>query len=166
MKKLINIILILTVFLAFGCKNDNNDQALTPNQDTTIYPGYDEYTDESDIDTTIDVNNTTIDSTNIDDNATIMVEDTIGNVQPATDTDMGQTDKNFYIIVGSYQNIGNAQIRMQYFKNQGYTAEVLAKFGTYNRVSVAKFNEEGSARDELKSLRTKYNDNTFWLLLR
>lgn len=169
MKKLLIITLVFAIFFAFGCKDDNatDPSALTPKHDTTVYPGYEEfYTDQSDVDSSDNSNNTFVDTTANNDDEPIMVEDTIGNIQPATNTDIDQSGNNFYIIVGSYQNVNNAQIRMQYFKNQGYTAEILPKFGTYNRVSIAKFNQENSAREELKRLRAKYNDNSFWLLLR
>ncbi|MBN2662631.1 MAG: SPOR domain-containing protein [Bacteroidales bacterium] len=169
MKKLLILTLVSAIFFAIGCKEDNPDDpsALTPSRDTNIYPGYEEfYTDESNTDSLNNANNTGIDTTVNNDDVPVMVEDTVGNIQPATNTDIDNSGRNFYIIVGSYQNVNNAKIREQYFKNQGYTAEVLPKFGVYNRVSVAKFNQENSAREELKKLRTKYNDNSFWLLLR
>lgn len=166
MKHLLSFLLVFALLLSFGCKDDTDDNsALSPISDTTIHPGYEEfYTDQSDIDT--NQNNLIDTNTVVDDNSAIMVEDTTGNIQPATNDDLTQNGNSYYLIVGSYQNINNAQIRVQYFKNQGYTAEILPKFGNYNRVSVAKFNTENDARTELKRLKTKYNDNTFWLLLR
>jgi len=79
----------------------------------------------------------------------IMVENNDGNLKPATQNQVDNS-KNFHIIVGSF----------------GYSAEILPKFGEYSRISAVKFNDENSARSELSSLRKKFNDKSFWLLIR
>jgi len=163
MKKFFYILIIIALTFSVGCKKDKNENVLTPKQDTIVYPGYEEYySDESDLDDSVEVKDNVVDDVNTD----VMIEDTVGNVKPADDVDLSQPGKSFYIIVGSFQNLTNAQKRAEYFKKIGYTAEVLPKFGTYNRVSVAKFNDESSARTELKTLRKKFSDNSYWLLYR
>ncbi len=164
MKKLIYIFLIAIIGLSLGCKRGKtkDDTALKPQKDTSIYPGYEEfYSDESDMDsdTVAVAQNTT--TTNDE----IMVEDTVGNIQPATPKQVSNS-KSFYIIVGSFKKQSNANKKLNFFKRKGYTAEILPKYGEYNRVSAANFNAETSARAELKSLRKKFHDKTFWLLIR
>ncbi|MBN2892837.1 MAG: SPOR domain-containing protein [Bacteroidales bacterium] len=168
MKKLLSILLVISLIFTLGCKdNDDNNTNNQNNADTTLYPGYEEFTVNN------DQNENLQDSTKIEIiannpvvNDNVMVEDEQGNPVPATNDDLGDQSKNFYIVVGSYKKEENAQQRKEYFKKQGYAAEVLPKFGSYNRVSVASFNDETSARNELKALRSKYKDPSFWLLYR
>ena len=174
MKKLFYILLILAITFASACKKDKK-KSESLNQDTISLTQYEEfYGDESD--TTPVINNdeqTNSDDTSITSTANadteveeIQVEDTTGKLTPATEEVIQQPTANFYIIVGSYTKLSNAQKRADYFKQLGYTAEVLPKFGKYNRVSIANFNNEASARAELKNLRKKFNDRTYWLLIR
>ncbi len=167
MKKLFYILLVLSITFAAACKKDKkNNHSL--NQDTVSLTQYEEfYGDESD-DTT-EITETEVVATDTaaeEQEDVIMLEDTTGNLTPAPEEVIQETNANFYIIVGSYTKISNANNRASYFKKLGYTAEVLPKFGQYNRVSVANFNNEASARTELKNLRKKFNDRTFWLLIR
>lgn len=152
--------------LSLSCKRDKNknDGALIPQKDTSIYPGYEEfYSDESGNDSdsvAVDVNQVEANT-----NDQIMVEDQTGKIKPATENQVNNS-KNFYIIIGSFKNETNAQKKLDYYKKIGYTAEILPKFGDYNRVSAVSFNDETSARAELKNLRSKFNDKSFWLLIR
>jgi len=173
MKKLLTFIIISVFIFSVGCKKDKDDDgnALAPKKDSSVYPGYEEFysDDQSDIEKNVVVennNNTETDTTSTKNDSPVMVEDTTGNIQPATNKDLKQNGKDFYIIVGSYEKNTNAQKRKKYFKKIGYAAEILRKHGKYNRVSIAKFNDEKSARDELKILRNKFNDNSYWLLFR
>ncbi len=172
MKKLLTFIIISVFIFSVGCnKNkDDNNKVLSPKKDSSVYPGYEEFysDDQSHNDSSVVENNniSEIDTSQQNDQPAVMVEDTAGNIQPATDTDLKENSKDFYIIVGSFEKIKNAQKRKEYFKKIGYAAEILKKHGKYNRVSVAKFNDEKSARDELKILRNKFNDKSYWLLFR
>ena len=168
MKKLIYLMLVISLTFAFGCNNDDGTSSNnTTNNDTLLYPGYEEFTTESDDslekDSTV-VELDTVKEPEVNDN--VMVEDNKGQPVVANSEDLNDKTKNFYIIVGSYQKNANAKQRMEYFKKIGYTAEVLPKFGTYERVSIASFNNEASARKELKALRTKFKDPSYWLLYR
>lgn len=168
MKNLFLIFLIAILTLSYSCNRNKgkNNEVLTPQKDTSIYPGYDEfYTDESDIeqDTTVVIANDTNKTPEQDD--PIMVENNDGDLKPATQNQV-YNSKNFHIIIGSFKKAGNAQKRLDYFKKIGYSAEMLPKFGEYSRVSAVKFNDESSARAELNSLRKKFNDKSFWLLIR
>ena len=168
MKKIIYIFLITILTVSYSCNRnkDKNDQVLTPQKDTSIYPGYDEfYTDESDIkqDTTLIIADDTNKTPEVEE--PIMVENNDGNLKPATQNQVDNS-KNFHIIVGSFKKAENAQKKLDYFKKIGYSAEILPKFGEYSRISAVKFNDENSARSELSSLRKKFNDKSFWLLIR
>lgn len=152
--------------LSLSCKRDKNknEGALTPQKDTSIYPGYEEfYSDESGIDS--DSVDTDMKQVEANSNDQIMVEDQTGKIQPATENQVNNS-KGFYVIIGSFKNETNAQKKLNYYKKIGYTAEILPKFGEYNRVSAVSFNDETSARAELKSLRKKFHDKSFWLLIR
>ena len=164
MKKIIYISLIAIIAFSVGCKRGKtkDDTVLKPQKDTSIYPGYEEfYSNESDMDS----DSVAVTQNTATPNDKIMVEDTVGNIQPATPTEVSNS-KSFYIIVGSFKKQTNAKKKLNSFKKKGYTAEILPKFGEYNRVSAASFNSEASARSELKSLRKKFHDRTFWLLIR
>ncbi len=168
MKKILFALLSVMVFFLFACKDDENKNNQTNTKDTINYPNYEEFTAD-DNQQNQNKNNTLIieDTTSVvTPNDNVMVEDNQGNTVPATNEELNDQNKNFYIVVGSYKKQDNAQIRMTYFKNMGYTAEVLPLFGQYYRVSVANFNEETTARTELKNLRTKFKDPSFWLLYR
>lgn len=183
MKKIIILPILTAIILLASCKNEKNE-ALAPTKDTTIYPEYQEYSDESDMDTLLTENNDIDDidtqneidtiefqnkeekTNNQKENNNIMTEDKNGNIKPATETDINQNNKNFYIVIGSYKNINNAKKRTDKLIKKGYSAEILPKFGNLNRVSIAKFNNKKSAREEMKNLRKKFCDNSFWLLCR
>lgn len=169
MKKLIYLLLIISLTFTFACKKDKDDkQGLTPKKDTTIYPGYQEFTtDESGLppDTNKNVSNEVTINNDVK-NETVMVEDDKGNLKPATNEDLNKTGNSFYIIVGSFKKDKNAQERANYFIKMNYQAQVLPKFGEYNRVAIANYTTESEARTELKNFRTKFNDKSVWLLAR
>jgi cell division septation protein DedD len=164
MKKIFYILFALAISFSFACKKNKkqDQQTLVPQKDTAVYPGYEEfYSDESDMGS----DSSSLSSDTSKSNDQVMVEDTAGNVKPATPKDI-QKSKNFFVIVGSFKKYQNAQKKLNYLKKIGYAAEILPKFGEYNRVSAASFNNETSARNELKKLRKKFKNNTFWLLIR
>ena len=171
MKKLIFLVFSISLIFVFGCGNDDENNSGNSAQDTTLYPGYEEFSADDANEFTEDMSETEVapvEETVIEEetNDNVMVENEVGEPVPATNEDLNDASKSFYIVVGSYQNIDNAQKRMKYFQKLGYIAEVLPKFGAYNRVSVASFNEENAARDELKLARNKFNDPSYWLLYR
>ncbi len=173
MKKILTLVLAFSLLFAFGCKKNQKNNTGVQNQvDTTTYPGYEEFTVDNNTQNTDTLvtnvaENDTVNTNNQKDSLeNVMVEDQNGNPVPANQNDLNDKTKNFYVIVGSFKNDANAQKRVAYFKQQGYAAEILPKFGAYNRVAVAGFNEEASARAELKTLKSKYKDKSYWLLLR
>lgn len=157
MKKIIYIsIVFLTIALLAGCKKDK--KAIAPIQDT-ISNNFEEYfTDESD---TIIPNKDTVATDTV-----IMKEDKQGNLQPATNEDLNNPQKKFYIIVGSYTKMTNAEKRRDHFTKLGYSAKILPPNGKLNRVAVSEYSDETQARQDLKAYRSKFGDKSFWLLLR
>ncbi len=162
MKKVFTILFSVIFIFAIGCKKEHVADKLH-DSDTTAYPTYDEFS-TNDTDNTVTQVETT--DTVAKTNDSVMVENAQGEPVPAKKEDLKDKNKNFYIIVGSYRNDKNAQKRKEYFKKNGYVAEVLPKHGQYNRVSIASFNEEKASRAELKTLRKKFKDKSFWLLYR
>ena len=164
MKTLTYLLLVLCLSFVFSCKDNDEDNLENLTKNTNEFPEYEEYTTDFNLNDT--TKNEQVISEEVVVNDNVMVEDTLGNPVPATTDDLKAQNKNFYIIVGSYQKIENANKRADYFKKQGYTAEVLPKFGNYHRVSISSFNDEKASRSELKALRSKLGDQTFWLLYR
>lgn len=170
MKKILTFVFAISLIFTFGCKDDTNN-ASNQNNDTTLYPGYEEFTvddntknNEKD---TSELNIMQEEPENTEPtNDNVMVENDEGTPVPATNEDLEDETKSFYIIVGSYEKDQNAQEKMKQFKKEGYAAQVLPKFGKHNRVSVVSFNDEKAARAELKTLRAKYKDSSYWLLYR
>ena len=168
--KRIGLLLIVASLLALGaCKKKEAQQP--QNQDTTDYPGYEYmYSDESDgdtavVDTTGQTSTTdTIDTTSNEQTA-ILKEDTTGKTTPANETEIKQANY-IYLIVGSYKKYSNAEQRVNKFRKMGYDAQILPKYGQYNRVAAAKFTDEATARAKLKQMRAAFKDKSFWLLIR
>ena len=166
MKK-IGLLLIVASLLVLGaCKKKEAQQP--QNQDTTEYPGYEYmYTDESDGDTAVVDTSAQTDTigTTSEDNTTILKEDTTGKTTPANETEIKQANY-IYLIVGSYKKYSNAEKRVNAFRKMGFDAQILPKYGQYNRVAAAKFTDEATARKKLKQMRSSFKDKSFWLLIR
>lgn len=157
MKKLFYIILCFTLIIGLSnCKKSKKVE--TPQQDTLTQSFEEYFTDESD---TI-IQNTTPPPTD----TTIMKEDKQGNLQPVTTNDLQSNQKTFYIIVGSYSKIANAEKRKAFFEKKGLESQILSPAGIYNRVAIGQYTDEKIARNELKKYRNQFNDKSFWLLLR
>ena len=162
MKKTAFFFITISLFLLFSCNNsnkNNNDESMT---DTIDYPSYDDYQNDDDqasVDELLDSNDIATDD--------IMVEDDQGNVTPIDDEVIdqnNQADHNFFLIVGSFKIYNNAVELNNYFKNKNYKPVILPKAGPYNRVAIASFKDEITARKELKRVRSAFNNGTFWLL--
>ena len=165
MKK-IGLLLIIASLLALGaCKKKEAQQP--KKQDTTDYPGYEYmYSDESDGDTAVvDTTAQTQTTDTAQTQTTILKEDTTGKTTPANETEIKQANY-IYLIVGSYKKYSNAEKRLNAFHKIGYDAQILPKYGQYNRVAAAKFTNETTARTKLKQMRTSFKDRSFWLLIR
>lgn len=154
MKK--NIIIFTAIFsifiLSIDCKGKKDKE--TSQKDTIVYPTYEEYVpNESD--------QTLLDSTEVTTTTeTAYTEDKEGNLTPQTGETKGS---KYYIIVGSFKVYANAEKLQKKFQNEGYTVEILPKISDYNRVSVSSFADKASAVTEVKSLRSKHNDASFWI---
>lgn len=159
MKKIIILFVALALIGLSSCKKDKV-KALTPiSEDTAALTNYEFMdTNESDVDTIVTKQQTV-------ENNDIVTEDTVGNVRPATPKEVKNADY-IYVIVGSYIKTENAKNRCEHFKQLGFKAEILPKYGNYNRVAIAKFVSETDARKKLKEYRKKFNDNSYWLLIR
>lgn len=154
MKKIIYLLIAASLIISFSnCKKNKNKGGDTTD---TLSKQFEEYfTDESD--TVVAVADTT---------TKIMTEDSTGKLKNAEPQDLSKPNKKFYIIVGSYKKIENAQKRVDYFKKLGYKCEIVSPSGIYNRVAIASFDDEKIARQELKKYRQKFNDHSYWLLLK
>lgn len=152
-KTSIILVVILAIFL-FDCKG-KKDNETAENKDTIVYPSYEDFkTNESDV--------ALLDSTEVDSTLTevVFTEDKQGNLTPQTDNSKGT---KYYVIVGSFKLFDNAAKLQNHFQAMGYTVEVLPKTNEYNRVSVGSFDSKESAVVEVKALRKKHNDASFWI---
>jgi len=163
MKRVIVIIVALT-FLGISCKK-KKVEALTPiKEDTPSIANY-EFMDTNEIgDDTVVVANKKVD-TDTTKIIEIVSEDTTGKISTATNKQINTADY-IYVIVGSYTKLENATKRKIYFNKLGYKSEVLPKYGNYNRVTIARFESETEARTKLREYRKKFNDKSYWLLIR
>jgi len=149
MKNISVLFLLVIAILTISCDCKNNKKTAA-NKDTVILPVYEDY-------------KAVVDSTEIKTkDETVFVDDKDGNLKPLTD----ETGKKFYIIVGSFKAVKNAEKLMKHFKENGFNAEILPKTNEYNRVAVASFDTKDAAKAELKNVRKDYNDASFWLFLK
>lgn len=73
-------------------------------------------------------------------------------------------DGRYHIIVGSFLNPDYADIMCNRLKQEGYSCVVLP-FRYTNRVSIANFDNEQAARNELQRLRKGTQHRNAWLLI-
>jgi len=66
---------------------------------------------------------------------------------------VAELSAKYYIIVGAFSNLGNAQRYSQRFTDKGYPAEIIAFKNGYNVVGVCKTNNIAEAYKSLKELR-------------
>ena len=74
-----------------------------------------------------------------------------------------QDFSSYYIIVGSYEKMENAQIHFNNLKGQGHSPEIIKSNGRY-RVSLSKFSDRNRALRELERLRREKPTESVWLL--
>ncbi len=156
MKRILFLTLALLIAVLAGCKKDKekkDDNSLpTPTyQDTVSIDTVAPLPFEEEPDTT----------------ATVMKEDSTGNLQPVEHPVKPEENQKIYVIVGSFKNYANAQKKLNQLQNLGYTESIiLPKVGEYHRVAVAGYDDEATARKALKEFRIKFRNNKIWLLLR
>ena len=154
MKKASFILGAIVLFFLFSCEEPTTNNNNQGQADTIEYPTND--------DIAVDTNEVNTDT----DTTSVMVEDDKGNLTPKDEEVYVEdnTNHNYYVIVGSFKTYANAEKCNKIYTKKGYKPVILEKVGQYNRVSAAYFNEEGDARNELKALRKKFKNKTFWLL--
>ncbi len=86
-------------------------------------------------------------------------------VKPIDNTD--KTVYRYYVIIGSFEVIGNArQFKTDLIKD-GFSPVILENENGLFRVSVGAFNEEKAARNKIAQIRTNYRKyEDVWLLIR
>ncbi len=74
---------------------------------------------------------------------------------------------NYFIIVGSFSSIQNANRQKDQLTKKGFVPVVLQSESGYFRVSVASHKEEHEARKQVSSIRTSYPELAdCWLLIK
>jgi cell division protein FtsN len=78
----------------------------------------------------------------------------------------GSSTKRYHVVVGSFANEYNA-IRLRDKLNEaGYTSIIMLNRSNMNRVSIAGFDDEFAAREELRRVRYVYPEyHDAWLLV-
>jgi len=74
-----------------------------------------------------------------------------------------QDSKTFYLIVGSFGRLENAQKLAEKYNQKGFTAEIIQGNAMY-RVSINKFIDKNRALSEFKKFRANYPNESVWLL--
>jgi cell division protein FtsN len=78
----------------------------------------------------------------------------------------GATAKRYHVIVGSFANEYNATRLRDKLNEAGYTSTIMSNQSNMNRVSIAGFDDEFSAREELRRIRHIYPEyQDAWLLV-
>ncbi|MDR1414262.1 MAG: SPOR domain-containing protein [Odoribacteraceae bacterium] len=78
----------------------------------------------------------------------------------------GTSTKRFHVIVGSFSNEENAIRLRNKLNSDGYVSIIMLNEARMNRVSVAGFDDETSAREELRRIRGAYPEyQDAWLLV-
>lgn len=74
-----------------------------------------------------------------------------------------QDNRTFYIIVGSFGKIENAQKLLDKFRQKGYSPEIIKGNNMY-RVSISKSSDKGRAISEYNKFHADYPNESVWLL--
>jgi cell division protein FtsN len=78
----------------------------------------------------------------------------------------GTSTHRYHVIVGSFANEENAVRLRNKLNGAGYTSIIMLNESNMNRVSIAGFNDEFSAREELKRIRYSFPEyHDAWLLV-
>jgi len=73
----------------------------------------------------------------------------------------------YYVIIGSFRVLENAKNYKQQLIKEGFTPVLMENEDGLYRVSVAAYNVEGSARQKIAEIRSKYQKyGDVWLLIR
>lgn len=80
-------------------------------------------------------------------------------------SDLGS--KRFYIILGSFSDINNAQSCKKQLMSEGFFPGILVNESQHYRVSVDSYDDETMARTRISDIRQKFpNHNDVWLLVK
>ena len=78
----------------------------------------------------------------------------------------GDVLKRYNVIVGSFSNVDNAVKLQAKLNGMGYHSIIMKTNAEMSRVSIAGFDEEGAAREELLKVREQYPEFAdAWLLI-
>ena len=78
----------------------------------------------------------------------------------------GDVLKRYNVIVGSFSNVDNALKLQAKLNGMGYRSIIMKNSAGMSRVSIARFDEEGAAREELLKVREQYPEFAdAWLLI-
>ena len=78
----------------------------------------------------------------------------------------GDVLKRYNVIVGSFSNVDNALKLQAKLNGMGYRSIIMKNSAGMSRVSIAGFDEEASAREELLKVREQYPEFAdAWLLI-
>jgi nucleoid DNA-binding protein len=137
--------------------SDNIDESDITNDELII-----DTTEVNDKDTT---QNVTSDDNN-DDNKINKDENKLKdeNISNVTEINLGDSYKKYYLIVGSFNNKLNAQIKVDELTTKGYTTEILTNDPTRFRVSIGGFNKVDDAIEQYKKFVIKYESKDIWML--
>lgn len=101
------------------------------------------------------------DEENIDKDANKLNEQQIDNV---TEINLGETYKNYYLIVGSFSTRVYAQKKVDELTAKGYEAEIITNEPGKFRVSIGGFNKVDDAISQYKKFVIKYDSKDIWML--
>ena len=73
----------------------------------------------------------------------------------------------YYVIIGSFRSVENAQQRNTELIRKGFTTTILESESGLFRISVGGYNEESAARARIAGIRAAYEEHRdVWLLIR
>lgn len=80
--------------------------------------------------------------------------------------DVNSPDYNFYVIIGSFRIIDNAQNFKNQLIEEGFKPNILENEAGLYRISVASSNDETTARNKIADIRANYSQySDVWLLV-
>jgi len=78
-----------------------------------------------------------------------------------------RTMYRFYVIIGSFRDVNNAQRQTVELTRKGFTPSILEGENALYRISVGGYNDEGAARARIADIRAFYAEHRdVWLLIR
>ena len=79
-----------------------------------------------------------------------------------------RTMYRYYVIIGSFSKVENAQTYKVSIAEKGFTPEILESESGYFRVSVGGYDDESAARSKIAGIRAAYREDhsDVWLLIR